>query len=141
MTKILHRAALSLSAIAIGAAAWMSAPSFAQDTVPATVQAAPPSFNSVFSDLGAANVRPQQASDAVDLDSFKPKRELPPKPKPKPKPKTNPKSASYGGVVRSLGTVVASYYGKRFHGRLTANGERFNMNAMTAPHKTLPFGT
>ncbi|MCQ0989369.1 septal ring lytic transglycosylase RlpA family protein [Jiella marina] len=35
----------------------------------------------------------------------------------------------------------ASYYGKRFHGRTTANGERFNMNAMTAAHKTLPFGT
>ncbi|MXO90586.1 septal ring lytic transglycosylase RlpA family protein [Altererythrobacter aquaemixtae] len=43
--------------------------------------------------------------------------------------------------TRSLGTGVASYYGRRFHGRLTANGERFNMNAMTAAHKTLPFGT
>ncbi|ORE94551.1 septal ring lytic transglycosylase RlpA family protein [Acuticoccus yangtzensis] len=42
------------------------------------------------------------------------------------------------------GTVkngVASYYGKRFHGRRTANGERFNMNALTAAHRTLPFGT
>ncbi len=36
---------------------------------------------------------------------------------------------------------VASYYGRRFHGRLTANGERFNMRAMTAAHKTLPFGS
>ncbi|MCK0128056.1 septal ring lytic transglycosylase RlpA family protein [Erythrobacter sp. F6033] len=44
-------------------------------------------------------------------------------------------------TVRSLGTGVASYYGRRFHGRRTANGERFNMNAMTAAHKTLPFGT
>lgn len=44
-------------------------------------------------------------------------------------------------IVRDLGTGVASYYGRRFHGRLTANGERFNMNAMTAAHKTLPFGT
>ena len=35
----------------------------------------------------------------------------------------------------------ASYYGKKFHGRTTANGERFNMNAMTAAHKTLPLGT
>lgn len=35
----------------------------------------------------------------------------------------------------------ASYYGKRFHGRPTANGETFNMHAMTAAHKTLPFGT
>ncbi|NVK29703.1 MAG: septal ring lytic transglycosylase RlpA family protein [Gammaproteobacteria bacterium] len=35
----------------------------------------------------------------------------------------------------------ASYYAEYFHGRLTANGERFDMNAMTAAHKTLPFGT
>ena len=36
---------------------------------------------------------------------------------------------------------TASYYGKQFHGRRTANGETFNMNAMTAASKTLPFGT
>jgi rare lipoprotein A len=35
----------------------------------------------------------------------------------------------------------ASYYGKGFHGRLAANGERFNMHAMTAAHRSLPFGT
>jgi rare lipoprotein A len=35
----------------------------------------------------------------------------------------------------------ASWYGPGFHGRLTANGERFNTNDMTAAHKTLPFGT
>lgn len=35
----------------------------------------------------------------------------------------------------------ASWYGDQFHNRLTANGERYNMNAMTAAHKTLPFGT
>lgn len=44
-------------------------------------------------------------------------------------------------MVRSLGAGVASYYGRRFHGRRTANGERFNMRAMTAAHRTLPFGT
>ncbi|WP_271438507.1 septal ring lytic transglycosylase RlpA family protein [Pontixanthobacter luteolus] len=43
--------------------------------------------------------------------------------------------------ARSLGSGVASYYGRRFHGRKTANGERFNMNALTAAHRTLPFGT
>ena len=36
---------------------------------------------------------------------------------------------------------MASYYGRRFHGRQTANGERFDMHAMTAAHRTLPFGT
>ena len=36
---------------------------------------------------------------------------------------------------------MASYYASRFHGRRTANGERYNENAMTAAHRTLPFGT
>lgn len=36
---------------------------------------------------------------------------------------------------------VASYYGKKFHGRQTANGESFNMFAMTAAHPNLPFNT
>jgi rare lipoprotein A len=44
-------------------------------------------------------------------------------------------------VIRSLGFATASYYGRRFHGRLTANGERFDMGALTAAHRTLPFGT
>lgn len=35
----------------------------------------------------------------------------------------------------------ASWYGKKYHGRTTASGERYNMYAMTAAHKTLPFGT
>ena len=33
----------------------------------------------------------------------------------------------------------ASWYGPGFHGRTTANGEKFNMYALTAAHKTLPF--
>ena len=36
---------------------------------------------------------------------------------------------------------MASWYGPGFHGRLTANGERYNQNGLTAAHKTLPFGT
>ncbi len=36
---------------------------------------------------------------------------------------------------------LASWYGKKFHGRKTANGEIYNMHAMTAAHKTLPLGT
>ena len=35
----------------------------------------------------------------------------------------------------------ASWYGPGFHGRLTANGETFNSNHLTAAHRTLPFGT
>ena len=36
---------------------------------------------------------------------------------------------------------IASWYGKPFHGRLTANGEVYNMYGNSAAHKTLPFGT
>ena len=37
--------------------------------------------------------------------------------------------------------MLTSWYGPGFHGRLTANGEVYNQYAMTAAHKTLPFGT
>jgi rare lipoprotein A len=36
---------------------------------------------------------------------------------------------------------LASYYGSAHDGRRTASGERFDMHAMTAAHRTLPFGT
>jgi rare lipoprotein A (peptidoglycan hydrolase) len=35
----------------------------------------------------------------------------------------------------------ASWYGRYFHGKKTANGEIYNMHAMTAAHRTLPFNT
>ncbi len=38
-------------------------------------------------------------------------------------------------------TGIASYYGGKFHGKRTASGEIFNKNAMTAAHRSLPFGT
>jgi rare lipoprotein A len=34
----------------------------------------------------------------------------------------------------------ASWYGRDFHGKATSNGERYDMYAMTAAHKTLPLG-
>lgn len=40
-----------------------------------------------------------------------------------------------------IGSGIASWYGPNFHGKLTANGERYDMNAYTAAHKTLPFNT
>jgi rare lipoprotein A len=54
----------------------------------------------------------------------------------------------WGTAVKDHSTALlrkiigeASWYGRQFHGRLTANGERFDMNAMTAAHRSLPFGT
>jgi rare lipoprotein A len=38
-------------------------------------------------------------------------------------------------------SVLTSWYGPGFDGRLTANGERYNQHGLTAAHKTLPFGT
>lgn len=35
----------------------------------------------------------------------------------------------------------ASWYGPGFHGKKTASGQRFNQNALTAAHKSLPLGT
>ena len=40
-----------------------------------------------------------------------------------------------------LGQGVASWYGPDFHGKATANGEIYNMNDLTAAHRTLPFNT
>ncbi|WP_199236573.1 septal ring lytic transglycosylase RlpA family protein [Ramlibacter sp. WS9] len=40
-----------------------------------------------------------------------------------------------------IGRGKASWYGPRFHRKRTANGERFDMNELTAAHRTLPFGS
>jgi rare lipoprotein A len=42
---------------------------------------------------------------------------------------------------RALQTGKASWYGDAHHGRKTASGETFDMNALTAAHRTLPLGT
>ena len=62
------------------------------------------------------------APGAVDLDTFDPPIEEAP-------------------VARAIGSGTASYYGAKFQGRRTASGEKFDMHAMTAAHRTLPFGT
>jgi len=48
-----------------------------------------------------------------------------------------------GGAPSALRPEVglASYYADRFHGRKTASGERYDMNARTCAHPTAPFGT
>ncbi len=43
-------------------------------------------------------------------------------------------------IVRTI-SGPASWYGPGFQGRKTANGERFDMNELTAAHRSLPFGT
>lgn len=46
-----------------------------------------------------------------------------------------------GAGGQDIGRGVASWYGERFHGRRTASGETFDMNELTAAHRSLPFGT
>ena len=46
-----------------------------------------------------------------------------------------------GEAARELERGHASWYGAQFHGRRTASGENYNKYALTAAHKTLPFGT
>lgn len=49
------------------------------------------------------------------------------------------------GITKSAGQKieegVASWYGPNFHGKLTANGEKYDMDGLTAAHRTLPFNT
>ncbi len=44
-------------------------------------------------------------------------------------------------VAAEVQTSTASWYGPGFHGRTTANGERYNQYGISAAHKSLPFGT
>jgi rare lipoprotein A len=56
-------------------------------------------------------------------------------------------SAAIGAPIRSSETAdraetgLAAVYSNRLHGRKTASGERYDRNALTAAHKTLPYGT
>ncbi len=71
-----------------------------------------------FESLPAA----QRSAEAVDIATLEPAIEAEPE-------------------GRSLGSGTASYYAAKFHGRRTASGETFDLNGMTAAHRTLPFGT
>ena len=48
-----------------------------------------------------------------------------------------PKSHAHGFQQKG----IASWYGKKFHGRKTSNGETYDMYGVSAAHKTLPFNT
>jgi rare lipoprotein A len=60
----------------------------------------------------------------------------PPQPAPQPQAQQQPSER-----VVSTFHGEASWYGPGFHGRRTASGETFDRNALTAAHRTLPFGT
>lgn len=49
--------------------------------------------------------------------------------------------SSVGGTFSMVEEGIASYYGDEFDGRVTASGEIFDKDELTAAHKTLPFDT
>ena len=61
----------------------------------------------------------------------------PPAPEPEPEPAPEPAPAA----TASAWSGVASWYGDEFAGQSTASGETFDPGALTAAHRTLPFGT
>ncbi len=114
MINLTLRAALFAAAIAL--------PSTAGHSQDAMRRAAVPGFEQQFSRYAALPEAPRPGRGVVDLDTFEPPVEAEP-------------------AATALGSGTASFYGKQFHGRPTASGERFDMNGYTAAHRTLPFGS
>lgn len=65
----------------------------------------------------------------------------PPPPSPPPQVSSEPAPAATTATLEPGETGVASWYGHPFHGRASASGEIYDMEQMTAAHRTLPFGT
>ncbi|QKG71879.1 septal ring lytic transglycosylase RlpA family protein [Erythrobacter mangrovi] len=78
------------------------------------------SFDATFESFEVLPPAPQPGAQAVDLTNIEP---------------------ATTAAIMPIEGGVASYYGRRFNGRRTASGEIFDMHAMTAAHRTLPFGT
>lgn len=78
---------------------------------------------------------PIKSEDPIDQEIHSPERvDLTIRKDPAPIKSEDPK-------IKWSQTGIASWYGSYFHGRTTANGEIYNMYALTAAHKELPFGT
>ena len=75
---------------------------------------------------------PRYNSDSNKIKSYKSKKSNIPKKKTK-ENKFDKKKTVYRGI--------SSYYGPNFHGKLTANGEVYDMYGLTAAHKEMPLNT
>ena len=109
------RSIVLLAALALPATA-------AQPRENANTATASAAFDANLVARAALPTAPAPAANAIDLSHIDPPVDASP-------------------VATSIGGGVAPYYGRRFHGRPTASGEKFDMNAMTAAHRTLPFGS
>lgn len=100
--------------------------------------------------IGGCAVRP--ASDSEPRPGASIPGDLPADPVPRSEPRSRygngPIYEVYGRPYQVMETShgyrergVASWYGSKFHGRLTSNQEPYDMHALTAAHKTLPLPT
>lgn len=80
-------------------------------------------FSTSFADVGSPVSGVTPAAGAVDVSAIAPTGEAP------------------AGAGRALGSGTASYYADKFNGRRTASGEPFSNRALTAAHRSLPFGS
>jgi rare lipoprotein A len=88
-------------------------------------------------DKGLAGISASTDSLIPDIRSSDASAALPPQPS----EVEEGQDGALTSVMRPLDGGMASYYGSRFAGRLTASGERFDARALTAAHRTLPFGS
>lgn len=82
-------------------------------------------FSRSFADINSPVSSMVPAAGAVDVTGIDPADE----------------PAASAGMGAGIGGGVASYYADKFNGRRTASGEAFSNGAMTAAHRSLPFGT
>lgn len=95
-------------------------------------------FASRFSDFIARRLqRPSEAAAAVTAAEMPEMSEV----SESSAPPVDEKYRLTGEDARELERGHASWYGAQFHGRRTASGENYDKYALTAAHKTLPFGT
>ncbi|WP_232456322.1 septal ring lytic transglycosylase RlpA family protein [Burkholderia ubonensis] len=74
--------------------------------------------------------------ERLEVDAFSQRAGLPAR------PRLSSLVKAAGTKLRSsIQTGLASWYGRAFQGRRTASGERFDMHALTAAHRTLPLGS
>ena len=91
-------------------------------------------FNSHFSNMNSLTIT-ERSGDKIRRETIAAKIEVPAE-EPSVIDKLN--MVASNTVRRFSQTGVASWYGRQFHGRKTANGETFDMNGLTAAHRSLP---
>jgi rare lipoprotein A len=118
----------------------LGAPRFAPRGAPAWIAAAllglaPLAASSAAAPDASVPIEPATSAAVIELVPLQPTAEVT-----APAPVEAP-SAPSAPQETVMGRGSASYYAAKFDGRRTASGERFDNGAMTAAHRTLPFGT